>query len=783
MSEAELGQELAACVSQASRGAWNVGGITRTGSTLLLTLDGAAGPLTLEIHPAAAGRRAYRNVGDHGFSYRATQTHIGNRQLQLLDATIAALGALLRRLPAPLAAPAETARDERADGFPTPYHRYHLESELLIPAEAIAEFRRDGHVVLRGALQRNVVLTARPLLIAALKRAWPREALDPAARQDAYSQAFVQIVNLGLDDDTVRAFTHSRRLGKIAADLMGVSGARIYSEDWLLKEPGARITPWHQDAAVYPMHTEAALTIWVPIQDVLSGMGLVRFARGSHRFGIAPVENISDISEEMFSRIIAEQGFAIDECTTIRAGDISVHDGRTIHAAHQNDSGELRVVLALHSPTAPGQAPNRRDGARLADLAPELQPGDPAAGRKWPLLYSAKNLSVGRFLDARATPAYHLRATLLPDGQRPVDLWIQDGRLHTTPIANPQELETVEGFAIAGLVDAHSHVSWPHDRETPAHATSFMDEIRANHAATGVTLLRDMGSAGDDVLTLGDRPGYPRVQASGMLVLRFDHFPFTSTPPDALRRVCVERVERGARWVKVFSDWSSDYSGKENTGFAHDDELTYPLPVLAEAVAAVHEAGGRVAAHCFTRPGAEVAIRAGCDSIEHGWGVDEALIDEMAARGIAWAPLLGIATPMWRTARRYEEAERVDWIERCMDRLATLLPLAQRRGAVLLAGTDWFPEVTVADEVAALHACGVSATAALAAGSWAARRWLGEPDIEDGAPADLVVYRDDPRSSLEALQHPALILIGGHRTDPAMARIRPRRLRWTERSA
>src|SRR5262249_3579834 len=160
---------------------------------------------------------------------------------------------------------------------------------------------------------------------------------------------------------------------------------------------------------------------------------------------------------------------------------------------------------------------------------------------------------------------------LLPGGTDAVDLWIQDGRFRCTPVSEARELGRVRGFAMSGLVDAHSHVSWPHDRDTPAETPAFMDNNRANYAATGVTLLRDMGAAGDAVLALEDRPGLPRVHSSGMLVLRFDHFPFTPTSPEALRRVFLERIERGARWVKVFSDWSDDYRGKEDTGFTEHD--------------------------------------------------------------------------------------------------------------------------------------------------------------------------------------------------------------------
>jgi hypothetical protein len=52
---------------------------------------------------------------------------------------------------------------------------------------------------------------------------------------------------------------------------------------------------------------------------------------------------------------------------------------------------------------------------------------------------------------------------------------------------------------------------------------------------------------------------------------------------------------------------------------------------------------------------------------------------------------------------------------------------------------------------------------ALGAASWHARRDLGRPGIEEGAPADVVGYRDDPRADVEELRRPAMILLNGQR--------------------
>jgi imidazolonepropionase-like amidohydrolase len=59
-----------------------------------------------------------------------------------------------------------------------------------------------------------------------------------------------------------------------------------------------------------------------------------------------------------------------------------------------------------------------------------------------------------------------------------------------------------------------------------------------------------------------------------------------------------------------------------------------------------------------------------------------------------------------------------------------------------------------------LHRAGLPADAVLAAGYWDARQFLGYPGIEEGAPADLVVFRDDPRD-IEVLRRPALIVLDG----------------------
>jgi imidazolonepropionase-like amidohydrolase len=89
---------------------------------------------------------------------------------------------------------------------------------------------------------------------------------------------------------------------------------------------------------------------------------------------------------------------------------------------------------------------------------------------------------------------------------------------------------------------------------------------------------------------------------------------------------------------------------------------------------------------------------------------------------------------------------------------------AHDAGVPVFVGTDAggsLPHGLVADEVAELVAAGLPPLAALAAASWSAREWLGRPGLTEGAPADLVVLRDDPRADVRVLADPRAVLLGG----------------------
>src|SRR6187549_3541945 len=179
-----------------------------------------------------------------------------------------------------------------------------LNSVITIDPLLVSSFRKNGHVLIEGVLQ--------PLEVNAY-----REAINEAAykyntekrkmsERDTYGKAFLQIMNLWEVDELVKKFTLAKRFAKIAADLLGVENVRIYHDQALYKEPGGGFTPWHQDQYYWPVDTDKTITMWMPLIDIDSDMGMLTFASGSHQSGFIENVPISDESEIMLQKFVQE---------------------------------------------------------------------------------------------------------------------------------------------------------------------------------------------------------------------------------------------------------------------------------------------------------------------------------------------------------------------------------------------------------------------------------------------------------------------------------------------
>lgn len=358
-----------------------------------------------------------------------------------------------------------------------------------------------------------------------------------------------------------------------------------------------------------------------------------------------------------------------------------------------------------------------------------------------------------------ATAPLHVRAVLLPDGVDR-DLWVRDGALTFEPVPGAQTVVR-GGYALPGLVDAHCHVGL-----TPS-GPAFGDELLAQALTdrdVGALLLRDCGSPVDTRYLL-DRADVPRLIRAGRHLARPKRYIpglALEVEPDELPAVVADQASYGGGWVKLVGDWIDRAVG--------DLAPLWPADALAQATRRAHAAGARVAVHTFGEEALPDLVAAGVDSIEHGTGLTDEVIAVMAERGIAVVPTLintenfpGIAAK----ATKYPVyAERMRRLHRtAAERVRT----AHEAGVPIYVGTDaggMLPHGQVVAEIQALHAAGLPAETALAAGSWAARDWLGLPGLVEGAPADLVVYDRDPRTDLSVLHTPTRIILRGRAVVP-----------------
>jgi ectoine hydroxylase-related dioxygenase (phytanoyl-CoA dioxygenase family) len=220
-----------------------------------------------------------------------------------------------------------------------------LDDYKEISTEQIEEFREKGHTLTRNILDPDEVAAYRKVITEAVEKYNTEK--RKLEERDTYGKAFLQIMNLWRNDELVKEFVLSKRLAKIAADLLGVENVRIYHDQALFKEPGGGPTPWHQDQYYWPIDTHNTITMWMPLVDINVEMGMLTFASGSHKAGYCFDSEISDESEAEYSAYIKEKGFPVTRAQSMKAGDATWHYGYTIHSAPGNNSDLLRAVMTI----------------------------------------------------------------------------------------------------------------------------------------------------------------------------------------------------------------------------------------------------------------------------------------------------------------------------------------------------------------------------------------------------------------------------------------------------
>lgn len=349
---------------------------------------------------------------------------------------------------------------------------------------------------------------------------------------------------------------------------------------------------------------------------------------------------------------------------------------------------------------------------------------------------------------------WHLRGVLLPAGE-PADLWVAGGMIVPGPLRGATTIGS-GGWIMPGFVDAHCHIGL-------GHGGAVTLDVAREQATTdrdgGTLLIRDAGSP-IDTHAFDRDPQLPRIIRAGRHIARPKRY-IAGYAAEIEPGELVAEVERQARagdgWVKIVGDWIDRSLGDLAPLWSPDE--------AAAAIARAHQLGARVTAHCFAEESVAQLVEAGIDGIEHGTGMSETVIDQMAARGVALVPtMINLAT-----FDRIADAGQVKYpvyaahMRALGARHRQVLAAAREAGVPIYAGTDAGGTIRhgrISDEIAALATIG-PAEFAVGAASWRARSWLGRSGLQYGASADLVVLGADPRTDVGVCADPELIMLRG----------------------
>jgi imidazolonepropionase-like amidohydrolase len=191
---------------------------------------------------------------------------------------------------------------------------------------------------------------------------------------------------------------------------------------------------------------------------------------------------------------------------------------------------------------------------------------------------------------------------------------------------------------------------------------------------------------------------------------------------------------------------------------------------LEQVAREAHNAGKRAACHAIGNEGIKNAIRAGIDSIEHGFYLDDEALQLAIDHGTTLVPTLIAVNQIVNNG---DTGQIPDWVvEKAKSESGhhqTSFAAAVKSGMRIAAGTDagtpFNPHGFLPQELALMVEYGIDPLAALVAATSSAARNLGlDPDVgtlEVGRLADVIVVAGDPVADIAAVQATRFVMKDG----------------------
>src|SRR5215470_2105553 len=392
-------------------------------------------------------------------------------------------------------------------------------------------------------------------------------------------------------------------------------------------------------------------------------------------------------------------------------------------------------------------------------------------------------IRVGRLIDGKSeTPIAN--ALILVEGDKIVS--VMPGG---SPPAGVEVIDLSNATVLPGFVDAHTHVLLQGDITQEEYDAQLLKQsipyraILASRNAQialghGFTAMRDLETEGamyadvdvKKAINNGEVPGPHMQVATRALTPTGMYGPLDysweivipqgvqyADGADGVRKAVREQVSLGADWIKYYSDRRYHF---ESDGTLHS-MVNFTDNEARAIVDEAHRLGKKVAAHAIGSDGIAAALRVGVDTIEHGDGLTEPLMDEMIRKGTVWVPtvMVGAYVAPGRGGNwtRMVETEKIAFQQ------------AHKRGVKIAFGTDvggsdW-RDIGQAREFQYYVDYGMSPMEAIQTATSRAAEVLGWSDklgtIESGKWADIVAVSGDPLKDISELGRVTFVMKSG----------------------
>ena len=205
--------------------------------------------------------------------------------------------------------------------------------------DQIDSYRQNGFVVLHDFLTPEELETWRQAVDGAVRQRGKQKMFNKEVDEDQeetyYDYVFVQRINLWQDSPDVRRLILDPRLGRMASDLAGVEGVRIWHDQALIKQPWANPTGWHLDNPYWSYSSRKTLSLWVALDDATLQNGCLYFLPGSHKTATYDNAGIGENIGDIF-RVYPQWQDIMAAPAEMKAGSASFHNGLIAHGAGAN---------------------------------------------------------------------------------------------------------------------------------------------------------------------------------------------------------------------------------------------------------------------------------------------------------------------------------------------------------------------------------------------------------------------------------------------------------------